>query len=49
MLKYGGDMVEWMLLICEQAWKKGEVRDDWKKYHCIRARAVGVSVAAIGG
>ncbi len=20
-----------MLLICEQAWKKGEVPDDWKK------------------
>ncbi len=32
MLKYGGDAaVEWMLLICEQAWKKGEVPDDWKK------------------
>ncbi len=25
MLKYGGDtMVEWMLLICERAWKKGD-------------------------
>ncbi len=24
-------MVEWMLLICERAWKKGEVPDDWKK------------------
>ncbi len=32
MLKYGGDaVVEWMLLICEQAWKKREVPDDWKK------------------
>ncbi len=32
MLKYGGDTVmEWMLLICEQAWKTGEVPDDWKK------------------
>ncbi len=32
MLKYGGDAVmEWMLLICEQAWKKGEVPHDWKK------------------
>ncbi len=32
MLKYGGDaVVEWTLLICEQAWKKGEVPDDWKK------------------
>ena len=32
MLKYGGDaVVEWMLLICERAWKKGEVPDDWKK------------------
>ncbi len=32
MLKYGGDaVVEWMLLICEQAWKKGEVPDDWRK------------------
>ncbi len=31
-LKYGIDaVVEWMLLICEQAWKKGEVPDDWKK------------------
>ncbi len=28
MLKYGGDaVVEWMLLICELAWKKGEVPD----------------------
>ncbi len=32
MLKYGGDaVVEWTLLICEQAWKKEEVPDDWKK------------------
>ncbi len=32
MLKYGGDaVVEWMLLIRDQAWKKGEVPDDWKK------------------
>ncbi len=32
MLKYGGDIVvEWMLLICERAWKRGEVPDDWKK------------------
>ncbi len=32
MLKYGGDaVVEWMLLICERAWKNGEVPDDWKK------------------
>ncbi len=32
MLKYGADaVVEWMLLICEQAWKKGEVPDEWKK------------------
>ncbi len=32
MLKYGGDAVaEWMLLICERAWKEGEVPDDWKK------------------
>ncbi len=32
MLKYGGDaVVEWMLLICERAWKIGEVPDDWKK------------------
>ncbi len=32
MLKYGGDaVVEWMLLICDYAWKKGEVPDDWKK------------------
>ncbi len=22
-------MVEWMLLICEPAWKKGEIPDDW--------------------
>ncbi len=29
MLKYVGDAVaEWMLLICERAWKKGEVPDD---------------------
>ncbi len=32
MLKYGGDIVvEWLLLICEQVWKRGEVPDDWKK------------------
>ncbi len=32
MVKYGGEaVVEWMLLVCEQAWKKGEVPDDWKK------------------
>ncbi len=32
MLKYGGDfVVERMLLICERAWKYGEVPDDWKK------------------
>ncbi len=32
MLKYGVDtVVEWMLFICEQTWKKGEVPDDWKK------------------
>ncbi len=32
MMKYGGDaVVEWILLICERAWKKGEVPDDWKK------------------
>ncbi len=32
MLKYGGDaVVEWMLLICGRAWKKGEVPNDWKK------------------
>ncbi len=32
MLKCGGDaVVEWMLLIYEQAWKRGEVPDDWKK------------------
>ncbi len=32
MLKYGGDtVVEWMLLTCEQAWKKGVVSYDWKK------------------
>ncbi len=32
MLKYGGDIVvEWILLICERAWKRGEVPDDWKK------------------
>ncbi len=32
MLKYGGDaVVEWMLLICERAWKNGEVPDDSKK------------------
>ncbi len=32
MLKYGSDsVVEWMLLICEKAWKKREVPDDWKK------------------
>ncbi len=29
MLKYGADVVvEWMLLTCERAWKKGEVPDD---------------------
>ncbi len=32
MLKYGDDaVVEWMLLMCEQAGKKGEVPGDWKK------------------
>ncbi len=32
MLKHGGDaVVEWMLLKCEQAWKKGEVPYGWKK------------------
>ncbi len=32
MLKHGCDsVVEWMLLICERAWRKGEVPDDWKK------------------
>ncbi len=32
MLKYGGDaVVEWMLLICECAWKGGKVPNDWKK------------------
>ncbi len=32
MLKYGGDaVVDVMLLICERAWIKGEVPDDWKK------------------
>ncbi len=32
MLKYGGSaVVEWMVLICERAWKSGEVPDDWKK------------------
>ncbi len=32
MLKYGGDaVVEWKLFICKEAWKKGEVPDDWKK------------------
>ncbi len=32
MLKSGGDAkVEWMLLICERAWKKGEAPGDWKK------------------
>ncbi len=31
-LKYEGvAVVEWMLLICDHAWKKGEVPDDWKK------------------
>ncbi len=31
-MKYGGETVlEWMLLICERAWKNGEVPDDWKK------------------
>ncbi len=24
-------MVEWILVICELAWKKGKVPDDWKK------------------
>ncbi len=29
--KYGGDaVVEWTVLICERAWKKGEVPDGWK-------------------
>ncbi len=42
MIKCGGDaVVEWMLLICERAWKKGKVPDDWKK-------AI-MSVIAIGG
>ncbi len=32
MLKYGGDaVVEWILVICESAWKEGKVPDDWKK------------------
>ncbi len=32
MLKYGDDaVVEWLLLLCERAWKKGEVPDDWTK------------------
>ncbi len=32
MLNYVDDaVVEWMLLIYEQAWKKGEMPDDWKK------------------
>ncbi len=32
MMKYEGDaVVEWMLLMCERKWKKGEVPDDWKK------------------
>ncbi len=39
-------------LICERAWKNGEVPDDGRKlslYHCIKGKAVGVSVVAIGG
>ncbi len=46
-------VVEWMLLICEQVWKKGEVPDDWKKAIivplCKGKGSVGVSVLAIGG
>ncbi len=54
MLKYGGDaVVEWML-ICERAWKNGEVAYQMtgrklSLYHCIKVKAVGVSVVAIGG
>ncbi len=53
MLKYGGDaVVEWMLLICEQAWKRERCQMTGRKLllcHCIKVKAVGVSVVAIGG
>ncbi len=52
MLKYGGDaVVEWMVLLCDCAWKKRKVLDDWKKAIIVplyKVKAVGVSVVAIG-
>ncbi len=39
-------------LICERVWKKGEYQMTGRKlslYHCIKVKAVGVSVVAIGG
>ncbi len=32
MAKHGGDaVVEWMTMICDLAWRYGEVPDEWKK------------------
>ncbi len=51
MLKYGCDaVVEWMLLMCERAWEKREVPDDWQKAIIVplyKGIKVGGSVIAI--
>ncbi len=32
MVKHGGDaVVEWLTIICDLAWRQGEVPDEWKK------------------
>ncbi len=32
MVKHGGDaVVDWMTMICDLAWRQGEVPDEWKK------------------
>ncbi len=31
MLKYGGKVVDWMMWICNLAWEKSKVPEDWRK------------------
>ena len=32
MVKHGGDaVVEWIAMICDLAWRQGEVPDEWRK------------------
>ncbi len=53
MLSMGGDaVVEWMLLICERTWKKGEVPVDWKRAIIVplyKGKYRGISLLSVPG